>query len=244
MRTYKLTISYDGTRYQGWQRQATTDNTIQFVLEWSIGKLVGYRVHVDGSGRTDAGVHARGQVASVQLSKLYDVAEFKESLNRYLPEDIRVIKIELVKNGFHARKNAKGKKYEYYIDCREKPDVFSRRYCYHYPHKLDISAMREAADYMIGERNFSSFTDDTECKNPLRRITNIRIISNGEKVRITFYGTGFMYHMVRILTGTLLEVGTGQREASKIPVIIAAEDRSAAGFLAPARGLFLRKVYY
>lgn len=109
MRTYKLTISYDGSRYQGWQRQATTDNTIQFILEWSIGKLVGYRVHVDGSGRTDAGVHARGQVASVKLTKLYDTKELKDSLNRYLPEDIRIVKVELVKNGFHARKSAKGK---------------------------------------------------------------------------------------------------------------------------------------
>ena len=96
MRTYKLTIAYDGSRYQGWQRQVTTDNTIQFVMEWSIGKLVGYRVQVDGSGRTDAGVHARGQVVSVKLSKLYDTNEFKESLNRYLPEDIRVVKVELV----------------------------------------------------------------------------------------------------------------------------------------------------
>lgn len=244
MRTYKLTISYDGSRYQGWQRQATTDNTIQFVLEWSIGKLVGYRVHVDGSGRTDAGVHARGQVASVRLSKLYDVKELKESLNRYLPEDIRVMKAELVRNSFHARKSARGKKYEYYIDCREKPDVFSRRYCYHYPEKLDIEAMREAAEYLVGVRNYISFTDDKDCKDSVRRITNIRIVSTGEKVRITYYGTGFLYHMVRILTGTLLEVGTGEREPSMIPVIIAAEDRSSAGFLAPARGLFLRKVYY
>ncbi len=244
MRTYKLTIAYDGSRYQGWQRQASTDNTIQFVMEWSIGKLVGYRVHVDGSGRTDAGVHARGQVASVKLSRLYDVQEMRESLNRYLPEDIRVMKVELVKNGFHARKSAKGKKYEYYIDCREKPDVFSRRYCYHYPEKLDIGAMREAAQYLVGVRNFISFTDDKDCGDPVRRITNIKIVSTGEKVRITYYGTGFLYHMVRILTGTLLEVGTGKREPSMIPVIIAAEDRSSAGFLAPARGLFLRKVYY
>ena len=105
MRTYKLTISYDGSRYQGWQRQATTDNTIQFVLEWSIGKLVGYRVRVDGSGRTDAGVHARGQVASVKLSKLYDPQEMKDSLNRYLPEDIRIVKVELVRNGLPKARN-------------------------------------------------------------------------------------------------------------------------------------------
>ena len=239
-----MTISYDGSRYQGWQRQGTTDNTIQFVLEYSIGKLVGYRVQVDGSGRTDAGVHARGQVASVKLSKLYDVQELREALNRYLPEDIRIIEVELVRNGFHARKSAKGKKYEYYIDCREKPDVFSRRYCYHYPERLDINAMRDAVQYLVGVKNFISFTDDKDCQDPVRKIMNIRIISNGEKVRITYYGTGFLYHMVRILTGTLLEVGTGKREASKLPVVIAAEDRSLAGFLAPARGLFLRKVYY
>ena len=239
-----MTISYDGSRYQGWQRQATTDNTIQFVLEYSIGKMVGYRVEVDGSGRTDAGVHARGQVASVKLSKLYDEDEMREALNRYLPEDIRIVDVELVRNGFHARKSAKGKKYEYYIDCREKPDVFSRRYCYHCPEKLNIEAMRAAVPYLVGVRNFISFTDDTDCKDPVRKIVNIKIVSNGEKVRITYYGTGFLYHMVRILTGTLLEIGTGKREASKLPVVIAAEDRSLAGFLAPARGLFLRKVYY
>ena len=239
-----MTISYDGSRYQGWQSQATTDNTIQFVLEYSIGKIVGYRVEVDGSGRTDAGVHARGQVASVKLSKLYDEDEMREALNRYLPEDIRIVDVELVRNGFHARKSAKGKKYEYYIDCREKPDVFSRRYCYHYPEKLNIEAMRAAVPYLVGVRNFISFTDDTDCKDPVRKIVNIKIVSNGEKVRITYYGTGFLYHMVRILTGTLLEIGTGKREASKLPVVIAAEDRSLAGFLAPARGLFLRKVYY
>lgn len=239
-----MTISYDGSRYQGWQRQATTDNTIQFVLEYSIGKMVGYRVEVDGSGRTDAGVHARGQVASVKLSKLYDVDEMREALNRYLPEDIRIVDVELVRNGFHARKSAKGKKYEYYIDCREKPDVFSRRYCYHYPEELDIEAMRAAVPYLVGVKNFISFTDDPDCKDPVRKIINIKIVSNGEKVRITYYGTGFLYHMVRILTGTLLEIGTGKREAEKLPVVIAAEDRKLAGFLAPARGLFLRKVYY
>ncbi len=244
MRTYKLTMAYDGSRYQGWQRQANTDNTIQFVLEWSIGKLVGYRVHVSGSGRTDAGVHARGQVASVQLSKLYDTDDLMASINRYLPEDIRITKVELMPNGFDARKSAKGKKYEYYIDCREKPDVFSRRYCYHYPAKLDIDAMRDAVPYFVGVKNFSSFTDDKQCADPVRKILDIKIVCSGEKVRITYYGTGFLYHMCRILTGTLLEIGTGQREAEKIPVVIAAEDRSLAGFLAPAKGLFLRKVYY
>ncbi len=240
MRTYKLTISYDGSRYQGWQRQATTDNTIQYILEWSIGKLVGYRVHIDGSGRTDAGVHARGQVASVKLSKLYDTKELKDSLNRYLPEDIRIVKVELAKNGFHARKSAKGKKYEYYIDCREKPDVFSRRYCYHYPEKLDIEAMRDATRYLIGPKNFTSFTDDKECKDPVRKITNIKIVKSGEKVRITYYGTGFISHGKnpdRNASGDRCR----QEDASMLPVVIAAEDRSLCRISGSGKRIILKK---
>lgn len=244
MRTYKMTISYEGSRYQGWQRQATTDNTIQHILEWTLGRMVGYRVQVDGSGRTDSGVHARGQVASVTLSKLYDVEDLKDALNRSLPEDIRIIRVELARNGFHARKSAKGKKYEYYIDCREKPDVFSRRYCYHYPEQLDIEAMRDAAEYLIGVKDFSSFTDNKDAKDTVRRIYSIKIVRVEEKIRITYYGSGFLYHMVRILTGTLIEVGDGKRDSGEIPELIEARDRSQAGFLAPARGLFLRKVYY
>lgn len=244
MRTYKMTICYEGSRYQGWQRQATTDNTIQHILEWTLGRMVGYRVQVDGSGRTDSGVHARGQVASVTLSKLYDVEDLKDALNRSLPEDIRIIRIELARNGFHARKSAKGKKYEYFIDCREKPDVFSRRYCYHYPERLDIEAMRDAAEYLIGVRDFSSFTDNKETSDTVRRIYSIKIVRAEAKIRITYYGSGFLYHMVRILTGTLIEVGDGRRSSEDIPALIEAGDRSQAGFLAPARGLFLRKVYY
>lgn len=244
MKNYKLTIAYDGSRYQGWQRQTTTDNTIQYIIERNLGNIVGYRVQVDGSGRTDSGVHARGQIANVKLSKAYEPEELKEALNRYLPEDIRILNVEQVKNSFHARKSANGKKYEYYIDCREKPDVFSRRYCYHYPEKLDIEAMRKATEYLIGVKNFQSFTDDKNHSDTIRKIYNIKIVRSGDKVRITYYGSGFLYHMVRILTGTLLEIGSGKRDASMLPVIIAAEDRSLAGFLAPARGLFLRKVYY
>ena len=244
MRTYKMTISYDGTRYQGWQRQATTDNTIQHILEWTLGRMVGYRVQIDGSGRTDSGVHARGQVASVRLTKLYDVEDLKDAMNRALPEDIRILRVELARNGFHARKSAKGKKYEYYIDCREKPDVFSRRYCYHYPARLDIEAMRQAADHLIGTMDFSSFTDNKDTKDPVRRIYSIKIVRAGDKVRITYYGSGFLYHMARILTGTLIEIGAGKRSVNSLPAVIEAKDRNMAGFLAPSRGLFLRKVYY
>ena len=244
MRNIRLVLQYDGSRYSGWQSQKHEENTIQGRVTAVLERLLGESIELAGSGRTDAGVHALGQVANFRTESDLGCAEMVKELNRYLPEDIRIVKAELVKNGFHARKSAKGKKYEYYIDCREKPDVFSRRHCYHYPHKLDIEAMRNAADYLIGPKNFTSFTDDKDCKDPVRRVTNIKIVRNGEKVRITYYGTGFLYHMVRIMTGTLLEVGTGKRDGAMLPVVIAAEDRSLAGFLAPARGLFLRKVYY
>ena len=181
----------------------------------------------------------------MKLSKLYDPKEFKDALNRYLPEDIRIVKVELVKNGFHARKSAKGKKYEYYIDCREKPDVFSRRYCYHYPVKLDIEAMRDAVKYLIGPRILPALPTTRTARAQVRKITNIKIVRSGEKVRITYYGTGFLYHMVRILTGTLLEIGTGERDADMLPVVIAAEDPVPGGIPGssqrtfPTQGLLL-----
>ena len=243
MKRIGLVVAYDGTNYCGWQTQPN-GITVQGILNDTLSELLGEKIETIGASRTDAGVHAMGNVAVFDTDTRIPGEKISYALNQRLPEDIRIVKVELAKNGFHARKSAKGKKYEYYIDCREKPDVFSRRYCYHYPEKLDIEAMRDATRYLIGPKNFTSFTDDKECKDPVRKITNIKIVRSGEKVRITYYGTGFLYHMVRILTGTLLEIGAGKRDASMLPVVIAAEDRSLAGFLAPARGLFLRKVYY
>ena len=138
MRTYKLTIAYDGTRYQGWQRQSNTDRTIQGILEQTISGQIGYDVEVNGSGRTDAGVHAKGQTASVMLPGKTEENFFTEKINEVLPEDIRILSAKLVKNGFHARKSAVGKTYEYHIDTGEKPDVFTRKYAYHFPNDLDV----------------------------------------------------------------------------------------------------------
>lgn len=244
MRTYLLLISYDGSTYQGWQRQMNTDRTIQGILERAIGRLIGYNVEINGSGRTDAGVHATGQVASLELSGQVELPGFQEDINRILPEDIQIRKMELVKNGFHARKDAKGKRYEYYIDVREKPDVFTRRYSYHYPYGLDIEAMEAAAGYLMGMHNFRTFTDMKEDKSAVRNIQEIRIEQDGNKIRIVYIGNGFLYHMVRRLTGTLLEVGHGERAPEEIPALLSAKDSSLSGFLAPARGLFLREVYY
>ena len=150
MRTYKLTIAYDGTRYQEWQRQMNTDRTIQGILESVIREQAGYEVEVNGSGRTDAGVHAKRQTASIVLAGQPEDGFFTEKINRSLPEDIRILDAQLVKNGFHARKSAVGKAYEYNIDTGEKPDVFTRRYCYHFPHELDLERMRKAAGYLLG----------------------------------------------------------------------------------------------
>ena len=231
MRTYKLTIAYDGTAYQGWQRQANTENTLQGILERTISSVAGYPVEIDGSGRTDAGVHAKDGF-------------FKEKINSRLPGDIRILDAELVRNGFHARKSAVGKRYIYQLDLAEKPDVFTRRYTYHFPQQLDLDAMRKAAQLLIGTYEFAGYTDKKDEKSTKRTIYAIMICGQGSKVSIQYEGTGFLYHMVRILTGTLLEVGTGARSIESVKEPLKSKDRSQAGFLAPARGLFLDEVYY
>ena len=211
MRTYKLTIAYDGTRYQGWQRQVNTDRTIQGILERAISEQAGYPVEIDGSGRTDAGVHASGQTASVVLSGITSESFFTEEINRILPEDIRILEADLVKSGFHARKSAVGKVYEYRIDTGTKPDVFQRRYCFHFPHELDLDIMRRAAEKLKGTHEFAGYTDKKDEKSTKRTIYDIIVSGQGSGVTIRYEGTGFLYHMVRILTGTLLEAGLHQR---------------------------------
>lgn len=244
MRTYKLTIAYDGTDYQGWQRQTSTGNTIQGILESCISETAGYPVEVDGSGRTDAGVHAGGQTASVVLRGLAEEDFFLGKVNRILPPDIRILEAGLVKNGFHARKSAAGKVYEYYIDTGERPDVFMRRYCFHRPGELDLDAMRRAAGFLAGTHEFAGYTDKKEEKSTKRTIYAIIISGQGSRVKIRYEGTGFLYHMVRILTGTLIEAGTGERPPESAADALRTLDRRQSGFLAPAQGLFLQKVYY
>lgn len=244
MRTYKLKIAYDGTRYQGWQRQMNTDRTIQGILENVISDAVGYAVEINGSGRTDAGVHAFAQTASVELSGAAEDGFFIEKINRRLPEDIRIREAELVKNGFHARKNAVGKMYEYFIDTGKKPDVFRRRYCCHFPHALDLEAMREAAGLLTGTHDFAGYTDNKSGVSTKRTIYDIIISAQDSNVSVRYIGTGFLYHMVRILTGTLLETGIHERTPESVCEALQTKERAKAGFLAPARGLFLREVHY
>ena len=244
MRPYKLIIAYDGTRYQGWQRQGNTDRTIQGLLERVIGEQTGYTVEINGSGRTDAGVHAKGQTASIVLAGQPEDGFFTERVNRFLSEDIRILDARLVKNGFHARKSAVGKVYEYHIDTGEKPDVFTRRYCCHFPGELDLGRMREAAGYLTGTHEFQAYTDKRDENSTRRTIYDIMVSGQGGRVTVVYKGSGFLYHMVRILTGTLLEAGTHQRTAKSVRDALRSKDREQAGFLAPARGLFLKEVWY
>lgn len=244
MYTYRMTVSYEGTRYRGWQRQQNTDQTVQSLIERELGRILKCKVLIQGSGRTDSGVHAFAQEASMNLKKEIDTGRIRDELNQCLPEDIRILRLCRAENGFHARKSACAKCYEYYIDLQEKPDVFTRKYSFHFPNKVDLNAMQEAAEVLKGRYDFSSFTDLKDSDDTVRTIYRIEITKNDGRIKMAFYGEGFLYHMVRILTGTLLDVGIGKRKADQISAILAAKDRTWSGFPAPAKGLFLKRVYY
>ena len=245
MGNYRIILQYEGTKYQGWQRQDSTDNTIQGKLEALLTKMCGEPVEIQGSGRTDAGVHAYGQVANFHGNTELSTEEIMEYMTRYLPEDIGVIKVEKVPERFHSRLNAKGKVYCYRVMTGNVPHVFDRRYVYEHPERLDVAAMKEAAAMLVGTHDFKSFTSTKRGKkSTVRTIESIDIALIGDEVRFTYKGDGFLYHMVRILTGTLLEVGEGKRPVTDILQIIEAKNRENAGFLAPAKGLALMEVIY
>lgn len=245
MNSYKLTVSYDGTKYNGWQRLGNSDNTIQFKIESVLSRVLDKKVEVSGSGRTDAGVHARKQVCSFQAETSLDCEKLLGELRRYLPQDIGAMELTLAPPRFHARLNCIGKTYLYRIWMSDTPNVFERNYLYVYPESLDLEAMRAAAACLCGEHDFAAFTSIRQTKkSTIRRIDSIEIIRQGEELRIFFKGNGFLYHMVRILTGTLLEVGMGKRNLSEIPDLFVSGKREQTGFLAPAKGLILWDVQY
>ncbi len=245
MYNYKLTIQYDGTRYRGWQVQGNTDQTIQGKVEGVLSRLTGQPVELHGSGRTDAGVHALGQVANVKLPRPFDPSELLRELNRYLPADIGVIAVEPAPERFHARLNAHSKTYRYRIWNSEIPNVLERSYLYPLPEPLDVAAMERAAADLVGTHDFRSFCGLKRFKkSTIRTITDITITQHGSEVRLEFTGNGFLMRMVRILAGTLVEVGLGQRAADAIPAVLAAQARAAAGPALPAQGLALVRVEY
>lgn len=245
MRNIRLLLQYEGSRYQGWQRQQSTDNTIQGKLEVLLSRMCGETITLSGSGRTDAGVHALGQVANFHTECQMPVEEMLAYINRYLPEDIAVVEIAEAPLRFHSRLNAKGKHYEYRVINSAIPDVFRRRYALEMPESLDVEAMRRAAGFLLGEHDFKSFTSAKKGKkSTVRRIDEIAIVKEGNVITFSFQGNGFLHHMIRILVGTLLEVGMGKRTPESMEEILAARDREQAGPLVPAKGLVLVEVYF
>ena len=244
MRNIRLDISYDGTRYQGWQRLGNSDNTIQGKLETALSRILDESIQITGSGRTDAGAHARGQVANFHCESTMSCGEILLRLRRHLPEDIGIDFCQEVHERFHARLNATNKTYSYRIWNSEQPCVFDRRYVYVMPQALDLCAMRAGAQYLTGKHDFSAFcTNSGKKKSTVRTVTAIEITRIGNEIRFEVSGDGFLYNMVRIMVGTLIEVGAGQRDAETISSLFGAK-RSSAGYLPPARGLCLEEVRY
>lgn len=245
MRCFKLTLCYDGTRYSGWQKQGNTENTIQFKMETLLSRLLEQEIELAGSGRTDAGVHAEKQVCSFSAETEKSCEELLKEIRKHLPEDIGAVELAEAEPRFHARLNCKGKTYVYRVHNSDAPKVFERKYVYAYPKKLDAAAMRKAAESLIGEHDFTAFTSAKHMKkSAVRRIDGIEIKEENGEVRFALTGSGFLYNMVRIIVGTLLEVGAGERSISSVEEALKSRDRSKAGFTAPASGLFLHDVYY
>ena len=245
MKNYKITVSYDGTRYKGWQIQTNTDATIQGKLSMVLENLSGHPVDVIGSGRTDAGVHALGQVANFHLEDEFKKERIIEYLNRYLPGDIAVTDISQVDDRFHSRYNALQKTYSYRIRTNPIADVFERRFEYHYGKPLDTDKMEEAAHLLTGTHDFASFCGNKHMKkSTVRTIFEISFQKNKDGFTILYTGNGFLQGMVRILTGTLIEIGNGQRDMKCISILFQEKNRALAGFMAPPQGLRLEQVVY
>lgn len=244
MRNVRLDLCYDGTRYRGWQRLSGTDQTIQAKLESALSRILGEPVELIGSGRTDAGTHAKLQVANFHCESDMCCEEILSQLRRYLPEDIGVYSCKNVSPRFHARLNAKTKTYVYRVWNSAQPCVFSRRYVYVDARQLDMEKLQAAARLFIGQHDFSAFCANKNMKkSTVRYIESFAVTREGECLCFTVTGNGFLHHMVRIMVGTLLEVGRGERDADGIPALFGAA-RSEAGELIPSCGLMLMEVTY
>ena len=242
---FKLTLAYDGTRYSGWQRQGNTGNTIQARLEALLSRTLDAPVEVHGCGRTDAGVHARMQVCHFDAPSGTDESSLLAALRQYLPEDISALELEETDPRFHARLSCRQKTYVYQINTGVARDVFTRRYELHLPERLDERAMEAAALVLTGTHDYRAFTNNQRTKkSTVRTVSSIRLTREADRLRLWFTGDGFLYNMVRILTGTLLEIGAGRMRAEQMPEILGSLDRRRAGPLAPAHGLTLWEVQY
>ena len=245
MRNFRIRLMYDGSRYKGWQRLGNTQNTIQGKLESVVSRMLGKDTEVIGSGRTDAGVHALGQVANFHGETDLSCDEILQYLRIYLPEDIGVLSVEEVDDRFHSRLSAVRKTYEYRIWNSEEPCVFQRRQMWILPQQLDLQAMEQAAALLCGTHDFLAFCSNKHFKkSSVRTLEKLELRKDGSVLYIRATGNGFLYNMVRILVGTLVEIGLGQRPVADIPRILESRKRENAGAIAPAQGLFLMEVTY
>jgi tRNA pseudouridine38-40 synthase len=243
-RTLKLTVAYDGTRFVGWQRQAEGES-IQGVLEEALARFEGRPVTIHGAGRTDAGVHARGQVASVQLTCGHDVATLTRALNAQLPEDVRVCSIEEAAADFHARFSARSRTYRYQIRSGGVASPFDRAFVWHLPERLDVDAMRQAARTLVGRHDFAAFQSiGTHVPDSIRTVSASDVRSDDDLLTYEVTADGFLRHMVRAVVGTLVEIGRGWRAPENIAALLANGVRAEAGATAPPHGLFLVRVDY
>ena len=244
MPNYKLTLQYDGSRYRGWQRLADTDMTVQGKLEAVLARTFDEAVEVHGSGRTDAGVHALGQCASFRTVRDLPPGELLAALRAYLPEDIGAVSLEYAPPRFHARLSAAEKSYRYRVWITEAPCVFERRFVYILPGNYDLRAMEAAARLLEGTHDFRAFSAVKTKKSTVRTLSRVSIERVGNELRFGFTADGFLHRMVRILTGTLLEVGRGDRPPEAVSDILSGQLRADAGFTVPAKGLCLMEVKY
>jgi len=245
MQRYKCTISYDGTLFSGYQVQPGK-RTVQSEIEEALRKLhKGRTIRISASGRTDAGVHARGQVIHFDSPLQIPEDRWVKALHSLLPDDIAILKVEKAAPDFHARFDAKGKEYRYFIRLSDVKDPFTRHYQFQYGYHLNIEKMKEAASYLIGTHDFTSFCSaKTEVEDRVRTLQRIEIDKDGDQLMFRFAGDGFLYNMVRILVGTLLEAGRGLRQPAEMKAILAGKDRSLAGKTAASHGLYLWEVFY
>lgn len=245
MANYKLTFCYDGTRYRGWQNQNNVTNTIQHKMEMVLSDILHEPTSLQASGRTDAGVHAHMQVANFHSSQDLETDKILSQLRHQFPQDIGALILEKVPDSFHARLNCTGKTYRYYLWNSEDPCVFQRRYRTVLSEPLDLVAMQNAATLFLGTHDFSAFTSSRNKKHSsVRTIREITIRKEGPEIIMEYSADGFLYNMVRILTGSLIEVGLGEKTKEDLIDALESGIRADAGFTAPPQGLFLWNVEY
>lgn len=244
MKNIKLTIEYDGTNYFGWQIQPEV-SSVQEEIEKAIKILTNEDIDLTGAGRTDRKVHARGQVANFMTNSSIPAEKFSYAINKYLPEDISIVKSEEVDTNFHSRYDAIGKEYRYLIYNNYIRSSLWRNYTYHVPYNLDFKTMDIAKDFFLGTHDFSAFmSTGSSIENTVRTIYAVSLCQKDNIICFEVQGNGFLYNMVRIMVGTLIDVGSGKIRPESIPIILESKDRKKAGHTAKPQGLYLEKVYY